>query len=99
MAVYGYCPGTGVAAMATGKLDAAVGFLGMLAGAALYAWSYDWVAARVLPVWDLGKKRLPDLAGWPGWVWYAGLIAMASAVFTPVARTEAACRKSGGMAG
>ncbi len=92
MAVYGYCPGTGIAAMATGKLDAAVGFLGMLAGAALYAWSYDWVAAKVLPVWDLGKKRLPDLAGWPEWWWYAGLVFMAAGVFALVARTESARR-------
>lgn len=58
MVIYGYCPGTGVAAMATGKLDAAAGFLGMLAGAALYALSYDWIAANILPIGNLGKMRL-----------------------------------------
>lgn len=95
MVIYGYCPGTGIAAMATGRLDAVVGFLGMLAGAALYAWSYDWVAAKILPVWDLGKKRLPDLAGFPEWMLYAGLVLMAAGVFYLVSRTEAGRRKNG----
>jgi len=88
MVIYGYCPGTGVAAIATGKLDALAGFAGMLAGGMLYALSYDWLAARVIPVGDLGKKRLPDLAGLPEWVWYAGLVAMAAAVFFALARVE-----------
>jgi uncharacterized membrane protein YedE/YeeE len=88
MVIYGYCPGTGVAAIAAGKLDALVGFLGMLAGAALYAFSYDWIAANILPVGDLGKKRLPQLATLPEWVWYAGLVVMAGVVFAVVARVE-----------
>ena len=33
MVLYGYCPGTGVAAIATGSLHALVGFVGMLGGA------------------------------------------------------------------
>jgi xanthosine utilization system XapX-like protein len=77
-----------VAAIAAGKLDALVGFLGMLAGAALYAFSYDWIAANILPVGDLGKKRLPQLAALPEWVWYAGLVVMAGVVFALVARVE-----------
>ena len=88
MVIYGYCPGTGVAAIATGKLDALAGFAGMLTGGMLYALSYDWLAARVIPVGDLGKKRLPDLTGLPEWVWYAGLVAMAATVFLAVARVE-----------
>lgn len=88
MVVYGYCPGTGVAAIATGRIDALVGFAGMLVGGVLYALSYDWVAANVLPVGDLGKKRFPDLASLPEWTWYAALIAMAAAVFVVVAGVE-----------
>lgn len=88
MVVYGYCPGTGVAAIATGRLDALVGFVGMLVGGVLYAFSYDWIAANVLPVADLGKKRLPDLVPLPEWIWYAGLVAMAAGVFVLVGRFE-----------
>lgn len=88
MVIYGYCPGTGVAAIATGRLDALTGFAGMLAGGVLYALSYDWVAAHILPVGDFGKKRLPDLASLPEWAWYAALVVMATAVFVVVARAE-----------
>lgn len=88
MVVYGYCPGTGVAAIGAGKLDALAGFFGMLVGGALYALSYDWVAAKILPVADLGKVRLPDLVGLPEWIWYVALVAMAAGVFALVAKVE-----------
>jgi hypothetical protein len=65
-----------------------VGFLGMLVGAAAYALCYDWIAANILPVADLGKKRLPELTTLPEWVWYAGLVVMAAVVFAIVARFE-----------
>ena len=86
MVIYGYCPGTGIAAIGTGKLDALAGFFGMIAGAGAYAVSYDWIAANILPVADLGKKRLPQLFGGPEWVWYAGLALMALVVFALVNR-------------
>lgn len=88
MVIYGYCPGTGIAAIATGRLDALVGFFGMLVGGAAYALSYDWIAANILLVADLGKKRLPQLASLPEWVWYAGLVVLAAGVFAMVARVE-----------
>lgn len=88
MVLYGYCPGTGVAAVATGKLDALVGFAGMLVGGALYAWAFPWISAHVLPVADFGKKRLPDLLPMPEAVWYAGLAMLAAGVFALVTRWE-----------
>lgn len=88
MVLYGYCPGTGVAAIATGRVDALAGFAGMLVGAAAYALCYPWIAAHILPVADLGKKRLPDLFTLPEWIWYAGLVAMTAAVFVAVSRLE-----------
>lgn len=88
MVLYGYCPGTGLAAIATGRIDAFVGLLGMLLGGAAYALSYDWVAAHILPVADLGKKRLPEITGTPDWIWYAGLIALTAVVFGFVRKAE-----------
>ena len=88
MVLLGYCPGTGVAAMATGRLDAIAGFAGMLVGAAAYAFAYPWVARNVLTVGDLGKSRLPDLLGGPDWLWYAGLVVMATGVFALVSKAE-----------
>ena len=81
MVLYGYCPGTGVAAIATGSLHALVGFAGMLAGAVLYALSYPWVEKHIQPVAALGKVRLPDITGIPDLGWLAILLAIAGGVF------------------
>ena len=65
MVVYGYCPGTGVAAIATGSLHALVGFVGMLLGGVVYALSYSWVKANILSVGALGKIRIPEATSIP----------------------------------
>ncbi|MCP5535636.1 MAG: YeeE/YedE family protein [Akkermansiaceae bacterium] len=61
MTLYGYCPGTGVAAVATGSLHALVGMLGMLAGGVAYALSYPWMKTNILGIGDFGKIRISDL--------------------------------------
>ena len=81
MVIYGYCPGTGIAAGAAGSVHAVVGFFGMLAGGILYALSFRWVEHNILSVWALGKVRLPDITDFPDWVWFVLLVAIASAVF------------------
>ena len=81
MVLYGYCPGTGLAAIATGSLHALVGFVGMLAGAILYALSYVWVEKHIQTVMALGKVRLPELTGMPDWLWFALLTGLAAGVF------------------
>lgn len=81
MVLYGYCPGTGVAAMATGSLHAMVGFGGMLVGGVLYALSFTWVETHIQSVAALGKVRLPEITGVPDWGWFAILIAIAGVVF------------------
>ena len=81
MVLYGYCPGTGVAAMATGSLHALAGFVGMLVGGALYALSFTWVEAHILNVATLGKVRLPEITGVPDWGWFVILGVIAIVVF------------------
>ena len=81
MVLYGYCPGTGVAAMATGSLHALVGFAGMLVGGVLYALSFTWVEAHIQQVAALGKVRLPELTGVPDWGWFVILSAIGGIVF------------------
>jgi uncharacterized protein len=88
MVVYGYCPGTGLAAIATGSLHALVGFFGMLFGGMLYAWSFPWVQQHILTVASLGKKRLPEISGMPDWAWFAALSVIAVIVFTVIHRIE-----------
>jgi uncharacterized membrane protein YedE/YeeE len=81
MVLYGYCPGTGVAALATGSLHALVGFAGMLVGGVLYALSFTWVEAHIQKVAALGKVRLPELTGVPDWGWFVILAGIAGVVF------------------
>lgn len=81
MVLYGYCPGTGVAAVGTGSIHALVGFLGMLLGGILYALSFPWIKANVLPVGAQGKIRLPDITGIPDSIWLAGLLILALLIF------------------
>lgn len=88
MVLYGYCPGTGVAALGTGSVHAAVGFIGMMVGGILYAFSFDWIKSNVLPVWSLGKVRLPEFTGIPEWALFVGLILIAGIIFKTVDRIE-----------
>lgn len=81
MVLYGYCPGTGVAALATGSLHAAVGVLGMLVGGAAYALSYPWIETHIQTVAALGKLRWPEVTGVPDWAWFVILGALAVGVF------------------
>lgn len=88
MVVYGYCPGTALASAAGGSVHALVGVAGMLVGGTLYALSFPWISAHVLPVWALGKVRLPDVTGVPAPVWFVGLAAVALTVFAWIERRE-----------
>ncbi len=89
MVVYGYCPGTALGAIASGSVHAAIGALGMVAGAILYALSFDWVKAHILNVWTFGKVRLPDITGIPDVAWFAALAVGALAFFWWVESSEA----------
>jgi len=88
MATLGYCPGTGVAAMATGSRHAVAGVLGMIFGAALYAEAYPAMKSSVLGVGDFGKETLGTLTGLSPW-WFILLIACAAlGVFLALERLE-----------
>ena len=86
MVTYGYCPGTGVVAVATGSVHALVGFAGMLVGGILYALSFSWVNEHILNVAALGKVRLPDVTGIADWIWFVILAATAIIVFYAIER-------------
>jgi uncharacterized membrane protein YedE/YeeE len=63
MSLFGYCPGTSVAAVGAGRKDALAGFLGMLFGAAVFVAAYPKVKPLIEAGGALGKKTLPDLFG------------------------------------
>jgi uncharacterized membrane protein YedE/YeeE len=86
MVLYGYCPGTALAAIGGGSLHALVGGFGMLVGGALYALSFDWIKANVLPVGAMGKIQLPQLLGVGAPVIFGSLAAVAILIFVLIER-------------
>lgn len=84
MVIYGYGPGTGLAAVATGSVHALVGVLGMLAGATAYASSLPWVYEHVLRVGQLGPATLSDVTGLPQLAIFFGLTVFAIALFAAI---------------
>lgn len=81
MVLYGYCPGTGIAAIGTGSIHALVGAAGMIFGAILYAFSFEWVRANILSVGKLGKVTLPQIMHVPAWTIFGALIVIGIALF------------------
>jgi len=74
MAVYGYCPGTGVAACGEGKPDAMVGVLGMLTGALIFVATYPLLQPIISGLGNMGKMTLPEMTGTSPWLWIAGIL-------------------------
>ncbi|NNE91006.1 MAG: YeeE/YedE family protein [Verrucomicrobiales bacterium] len=90
MAVYGFCPGTAVAAIATGRLHALVGFFGMLTGGMIYAFSYPWLKTNVISIGQMGKVQLNDVTGLPMIGWWVILTAAAAFTFWMIERKRTA---------
>lgn len=93
MALLGYCPGTGIAALGDGSRHAIWGVAGMLAGAAAFAEVYPWVSAHVLPLGDRGKATLATEIGISPW-WLLALLAVISvAIFLAIEASERRARR------
>lgn len=91
--VGGYCPGTCVAGMATGRVDAGVFALGMLAGIAAFSETFDVLFAGWVEATPMGALTLPKAFGLPygALVLAVGLAAVGA--FLLAERVESALRK------
>jgi uncharacterized membrane protein YedE/YeeE len=69
---YGYCPGTGVAAVGEGHKDATVGMVGMLAGALFYVLTFPLIQNLRKSFPDFGKSTLPSFTDTSAWIWVMG---------------------------
>lgn len=81
LAIFGYCPGTGVAACGEGHRDAMFGVAGMLSGAFVYVLAYPQVDRLVKSFPDWGKVTLPQLTDSSPWLWVLGICAAATAMY------------------
>jgi hypothetical protein len=63
LGLLGYCPGTGVAALGQGNLDAIAGILGLLVGSYGYAETSGYLSSTIKKIGNRGRIMLPDLVG------------------------------------
>jgi uncharacterized membrane protein YedE/YeeE len=77
MAIFGYCPGTGVAACGEGRRDAMAGVLGMLCGALAYVAAFPALQGLTKGFGDWGKVTLPQLTGLSPWIFVVFLVVIA----------------------
>lgn len=89
MAVGGYCPGTSVAGLFAGRLDALFFILGMLGGVFLFAWLCGDLQWLFLAGKGAEKATFVSETGWPAWVWLLALSGMAWAGYRLGERMEA----------
>jgi len=70
----GYCPGTGLACAASGRIDAAVTVLGMFAGALVFILIYPDIAEPVGSIANFEKIMLPEITRIPRGLWTAVIV-------------------------
>lgn len=87
--VGGYCPGTAVAGIATGRIDALVYALGMLAGIAAFSETFDAWFAGWAHATAMGRATLPKALGLPYGAVVLGVVLMALGAFALAERVEA----------
>jgi uncharacterized membrane protein YedE/YeeE len=85
--VSGYCPGTTVVGLASGRLDALVTLFGVGAGSLLFAILFPYLEAFYLSS-DMGSPTLHEFAGVNHWVIIFLLIAAAGVMFFAMERYE-----------
>ncbi len=78
--VGGYCPGTSVVGMATGRMDAVVYALGIFVGLAVFAAAYPSIEGFTKTT-SLGEITFPDVLGVPFWAVAIPVAAMAYGAF------------------
>lgn len=83
----GYCPGTSVVSMATGRIDGLVYVGGFTVGTLSFAVSYP-LFKELLAAGDLGVLTLPGVLGLPWGIVAFGVVLMAVGGFAGATRVE-----------
>jgi uncharacterized protein len=92
LAVFGYCPGTSVAASGEGSRDAMAGVAGMLAGSLLFVVQYASFHDVIVAIGDFGKLTVPEVFGVSHWLVIGGLALSVAVLFAVIERHESRLR-------
>lgn len=76
----GYCPGTGLACAAAGRIDAFITVLGMFAGALVFILIYPHVVVPIEKIANYGKVTLPEITGLASWMLVVPIAVIGSVV-------------------
>lgn len=89
-AVGGYCPGTSLVGLASGRIDALVFVAGMVAGVIVFAQLFGPLTDFYFAAQGPEGQRLTDLLGMPEWLILAVLVVVAAGGFALGSRLEKA---------
>jgi len=90
MAIGGYCPGTSVVGLGSGRLDGFVFMIGMVLGTGAFASVFDAIQGLYLAAPGPEGQTLSDLLGLPTWAILAALVVVAVLGFALGSRLERA---------
>lgn len=76
----GFCPGTGLASAASGRIDALIAVIGMFIGAHVYILIYPSTVGPLGKVLNYGQITLPQATGTSPIVWIVPVLAVGSLV-------------------
>ncbi len=82
----GFCPGTGLAAAASGRFDALIAVLGMFTGALVYILVYPTVVMPLEKMLYYGDITLPGSTGIERGYWVLGIVIITLAGFLIVSK-------------
>jgi uncharacterized protein len=85
--VSGYCPGTAVAGLASGRLDALVAMAGIGTGTLLFSILFPWIEGFYKTT-SMGQPTLPEFMGVNHWIVLAIVFMLAGAMFYAMEKYE-----------
>ncbi len=91
-ALGGYCPGTSLVGLGSGRIDALVFFAGMVAGTIVFATVFGPLTGFYLAAKGPDAQRLTDLTDLPEWLILAVLVVVAALGFVLGRKLERARR-------
>ena len=74
----GFCPATGLASAASGRIDALITVLGMILGAHVYILIYPSVIVPLEKIFNFGSVTLPQITGTPAKMWVVPIVVVGS---------------------
>lgn len=88
MALLGYCPGTGIAALGDGSRHVIPGLIGMVVGGGLFAELFPYISGNFMKLADVGKITLPGETGISPWWFIAALVVVLVVLMAALSKWE-----------